>query len=139
MRTDEQRRKAVEYLNRHPEQREKQRERARIAAAAKRAADPGHQHRAAFYQELVALVGEKCGICGAGPDKKRLQIDHDHNTDEIRGLLCAKCNRMLGQAGDTEELLLKGVDYLRGTYTGKLYAEFLAVPIRIRYSKKEAA
>jgi hypothetical protein len=141
MRTDEQRRKAVEYLNRNPEQREKQRIRARAAMQVKRAADPGHQHRTKFYRELVDRQGhETCAICGVAPSPgKRLQVDHDHATDEIRGLLCARCNRMLGQALDAVELLRRGIEYLESPYTGRLYAEYTAVPIQIRYTKKGAA
>ena len=141
MRTDEQRRKAIEYLNRNPEQREKQRIRARAVAAQKRANDPGYRHRADFYARLVEIQGnELCAICGVPPaEGKRLQVDHDHATDEIRGLLCARCNRMLGQALDTEALLVKGVEYLRGRYTGQMYADYLKVPVGIRYTRKDAA
>lgn len=138
---EEKRNKRRAYLLNNPEQMEKARARARVAAAAKRAEDPGHIHRAAFYAELVALQGsETCYICGEGPSGKRLQIDHDHETDEIRGLLCGRCNRMLGQALDSEEILLRALDYLRRRpRTGKFYADFLAVPIQIRYTKKDAA
>lgn len=141
MRTDEQRRRAVAYLNSHPEQREKQRVRARELARTKRAGDAGFRHRAEFYQALLELQGsEVCAICSESPSAgKRLQVDHDHDTDEIRGLLCARCNRMLGQAGDTEKLLLRAIDYLRGPYLERRYAEYTAVPIRIRYGKKDVA
>src|SRR5688500_433373 len=142
-RTDPERRRAWarEYLKTHPDYAEKARERSRVAAAKKRAADPGFQHRTSFYQELVAFIGgEFCRICGEPPNGKRLQVDHDHVTDEIRGLLCAKCNRMLGQAGDTEDLLQKGIDYLRRRpYSGRFYADYTKVPIEIRFTKKEVA
>ena len=132
---------AREYLRTNPEQAEKARVRARAQQAEKRAEDPGFRHRAEFYRTLVEIQGEeKCAICGVEPSHKRLQVDHDHITDEVRGLLCARCNRMLGQAGDTEELLQKGIDYLRNRpYTGKFYADYLAVPITLRYTKKEVA
>ena len=137
---EEKRERRREYLLNNPEQMEKARARARVAAAAKRAADPGHIHRAAFYAELVLLQGsETCRICGDGPNGKRLQIDHNHETDEVRGLLCGRCNRMLGQALDSEAILLRAVEYLRTAQTGKLYADFLAVPIKIRYTRKDAA
>lgn len=142
MTRDPERRRARvrEYLRTHPEQAEKARERARIAAAAKRANDPGYRHRAAFYAELVTIQGvEECAICGAPPTTKRLQVDHDHQTDEIRGLLCARCNRMLGQALDSEDMLRKAIDYLNRPKTGKFYADYTSVPVQIRYTKKEAA
>ena len=140
MRTDEQRRKVIEYLDTHPEQREKMRERARKAQAAKRAVDPGYQHRIGIYNALVTLQGgEFCLICGAGPGAKRLNIDHDHATDEIRGLLCDKCNRLLGAANDRVEVLEAVINYLGRTFTGRFYAELRAVPSRLRYTKKDVA
>ena len=137
---EEKRNKRRAYLLNNPEQMEKARARARASAAAKRANDPGHIHRAAFYAELVALQGsESCRICGDVPNGKRLQIDHNHDTDEVRGLLCGPCNRMLGQARDSEEVLLRALTYLREARTGKFYADFLAVPIKMRYTRKTAA
>jgi hypothetical protein len=139
-RTDEQRRKAVEYLDRHPEQREKQRIRARAAAAVKRANDAGYQHRINVYLELVDMQGgEFCLICGESPTFRRLEVDHDHGTDEIRGLLCNKCNRMLGAANDRPDILQRGIEYLSRPRTGRYYAELSAVPTSIRYTKREDA
>lgn len=141
MRTDEQRRKAVEYLDSHPEQREKQRVRAREAARRKREGDPGFQNRLAVYRELVEMQGEElCAICGDPPGKKRLHVDHDHATDEIRGLLCDRCNWLLGHANDRVDRLLRAIDYLsRPSYTGRYYRDYISVPIQVRYTRKDAA
>jgi len=41
----------------------------------------------------------KCWICGAPPPDgrfKRLHVDHDHSTGQVRGLLCPKCNWTVG-------------------------------------------
>lgn len=44
--------------------------------------------------------------------KLRLVKDHDHATGKFRGLLCAKCNFLLGHADDNTRVLLAAVDYL---------------------------
>lgn len=49
------------------------------------------------YYELLTLQGGVCGICGDPPQETRkLALDHDHETGEIRGLLCGSCNYKLG-------------------------------------------
>lgn len=129
MRTDEQRRKAVAYLNSHPEQREKARLRARAAMHLKRESDVGYRERVAFYESLVEQQGgESCLICGIERGARRLSVDHDHDTDEIRGLLCQNCNDLLGRARNSVVILQRAIDYLsRPTYTGRKYADFRGI------------
>lgn len=136
-RTDEQRRKAVEYLNSHPEQRAKQRVRARAAMRIKREADAGYQARVRYYEELVAMQGgENCLICGTPRGVRRLSVDHDHDTDEIRGLICHNCNHLLGLAQDSIAVLQRAIDYLlRTERTGRYYADFRAIRTDL-YSRK---
>lgn len=52
-----------------------------------------------------------CAICGK-PDKRKLSIDHCHETGAIRGLLCRRCNLGLGCFGDDVEALKKAIEYL---------------------------
>lgn len=52
-----------------------------------------HRHR---YPELLEAQGGKCALCPRVPSpKRRLDIDHNHKTMKIRGLLCSRCNRAL--------------------------------------------
>lgn len=55
-----------------------------------------------------------CAICGGlCKSGKRLAVDHDHKTGNIRDLLCGNCNGGLGKFQDNPELLIKAADYLR--------------------------
>jgi hypothetical protein len=49
------------------------------------------------YDALLRYQNGRCYICHRRPGKKRLAVDHDHKTGEVRGLLCASnengCNR----------------------------------------------
>lgn len=64
---------------------------------------------------MIEAQGGRCAICGGLPNGpgKRLHIDHCHSTNCIRGLLCAKCNTMLGLADDVPERLEAAAVYLR--------------------------
>ena len=69
------------------------------------------------YQSLLDkhLVCEICGEEETRPFSggvTRLSVDHDHKTGEIRGMLCANCNLMIGYAKDNPELLEKAIGYL---------------------------
>jgi len=60
-----------------------------------------------------------CAICSAplslisGKTKKgKAHVDHCHTTGKVRGLLCTKCNTLLGMAEDNKETLQKAILYL---------------------------
>ena len=56
----------------------------------------------------------KCAICGKFfITPSNAYVDHDHKTDEIRGLLCNKCNWGLGMYDDDPELLMSAIRYLK--------------------------
>ena len=42
----------------------------------------------------------------------RLVVDHCHRSRQVRGLLCNRCNTMIGQARERPEVLRAGADYL---------------------------
>lgn len=66
------------------------------------------------YNTLFNKQHGCCAICGVHQSqlKRRLHIDHDHQTGEIRGLLCMKCNRALGYFGDSVEHMTTAIQYL---------------------------
>lgn len=47
------------------------------------------------YDALLAAQGGHCAICPSTPKSRRLHVDRDHRTGEVRGLLCMRCNRAL--------------------------------------------
>ena len=47
------------------------------------------------FDDMMALQNGVCAICGSPPVKNPLQVDHDHLSEAVRGLLCARCNGLL--------------------------------------------
>jgi hypothetical protein len=68
------------------------------------------------YARLLLAQGGGCAMCQRKPTGRLLDIDHDHLTREIRGLLCHRCNRALGYLSG--EAVLNVEPYLSGKYTG---------------------
>jgi len=61
----------------------------------------------------------RCDICGRRLDEhdrnRRLTIDHDHTTGQIRGLLCQTCNTAIAMLGDSWAGVERALAYLRRT------------------------
>lgn len=69
------------------------------------------------YEALLSAQNGRCALCPKTPDQERygnLNVDHCHETNRIRGLLCTPCNHAIGQLGDTEASIFKALEYLRG-------------------------
>jgi hypothetical protein len=66
------------------------------------------------YNEMFIKQNGCCAICKKPQIefKLALAVDHDHKTNEIRGLLCGNCNRLLGYSKDNEKTLLNAIQYL---------------------------
>ncbi len=54
------------------------------------------------YEAILESQGGGCAICEKTPEEagKRLSVDHDHETGDVRGLLCQSCNLALGMIED---------------------------------------
>lgn len=65
------------------------------------------------YQEIMDMhrrVNNLCEICS---DKKELlHVDHSHSSGKVRGLLCMRCNLLLGKIEENSNLFPKLFDYL---------------------------
>jgi hypothetical protein len=73
------------------------------------------------FDALLAGQGGVCAICrkpekdfdNTGTGKVRnLNVDHDHVTNAVRGILCSSCNRGLGLFSDDPDLLITAAAYL---------------------------
>jgi len=67
------------------------------------------------YAKLLEQQGGVCAICKGEETRAapvNLAVDHDHETGEVRGLLCSNCNRALGLFKDSAENLEKAARYL---------------------------
>lgn len=67
------------------------------------------------FNQLFLDQEGKCAICGLHQEQmpRRIAVDHNHDTGEIRGLLCDTCNRGLGLLRDNIEVLENAIKYLK--------------------------
>jgi hypothetical protein len=70
------------------------------------------------YFELFNKQNGVCAICSRPESEilrgkiRALNVDHDHSTGKIRGLLCSECNKGIGNLGDSTEVLRRAIEYL---------------------------
>lgn len=69
-----------------------------------------------IYNKMFDEQKGRCKICGRHQSefKKRLSVDHCHETLKVRGLLCSKCNMGIGHFKDNIDLLKSAIEYLKG-------------------------
>lgn len=70
------------------------------------------------YERRLAEQGGVCAICNEAPEgsnraAKLLHVDHNHKTGAVRGLLCIRCNQVIGHARDSVAMILKMAEYVR--------------------------
>lgn len=73
------------------------------------------------YDRLLADQHGKCALCrraestpsGKTGNLRPLSVDHNHRTGKIRGLLCHKCNIVLGLIDEDLNLAQEIISYLR--------------------------
>lgn len=64
------------------------------------------------YDEMLRRQGGVCAICEQPPIKHRLDVDHDHESGRVRGLLCRDCNLGVGKLKESLEILARAARYL---------------------------
>jgi hypothetical protein len=58
-----------------------------------------------------------------------LAVDHCHDTENVRGFLCSRCNKALGFMRDRPDLLRAAADYLETTREHALLIPLLGLSI----------
>ncbi len=75
------------------------------------------------YRHLCEANDYCCTVCGQRPDEvraqlhvkaRRLNVDHDHHTGEIRGLVCQRCNVHVSFTGENVVQARRILAYLEG-------------------------
>lgn len=66
------------------------------------------------YNDLFLAQRGRCKICSKHQSDlpKALSVDHNHETREIRGLLCLNCNVAIGLLGEDAERCILAAEYL---------------------------
>ncbi len=71
------------------------------------------------WDEMLVRQGGRCAICGRADDgstaARRLNVDHDHGSGIVRGLLCGSCNNGIGRFQHDPKLLAQAITYLEQT------------------------
>lgn len=72
------------------------------------------------FNRMEVEQNHVCKICKMKCDsKKYLSVDHCHETKVVRGLLCNRCNNILGMARDNTEVLQSAIRYLEDFMVAK--------------------
>lgn len=64
------------------------------------------------YVNMLTACASGCMICGTHMADARICVDHDHNTGQVRGLLCYKCNAAIGMLRDSPTIIRQALTYL---------------------------
>lgn len=67
------------------------------------------------YLEMYSNQEGKCAICNIKPNIRVLDVDHNHATGKVRGLLCRRCNMSIGRFEDNAMLLRNAASYIERT------------------------
>lgn len=71
-----------------------------------------------IFNQMKLDQDNRCKICNNITEK--LNVDHCHDTELVRGLLCSNCNWGLGNFKDNSQYLLQAIKYLQDTNTDKI-------------------
>ena len=64
--------------------------------------------------QMLQKQDSLCAICDVPDSQSKLGIDHNHKTQEIRGLLCHDCNSGIALFDESIKYLQRAITYLQG-------------------------
>jgi hypothetical protein len=67
------------------------------------------------YESIMKKQHDACAICTisfAGGKKKNIHVDHSHETQNVRGILCNNCNIGLGHIDESTATITNMIIYL---------------------------
>ena len=115
--------KRKKYLNENPHMREKlnAQKRAYYHTPEFRQKARRHYYKKRYgitleeYEQILEKQNAVCAICGESNNHKtqqHLHIDHNHKTGKVRGLLCIRCNTIIGNCKENADVLRKAIKYI---------------------------
>jgi proteasome beta subunit len=69
--------------------------------------------------DLAALLDRQHGVCAICRSPRAEQVDHDHLTGHVRGVLCFNCNAALGLFKDRPDVLRRAAHYVVRSVVGQ--------------------
>jgi DNA-directed RNA polymerase subunit RPC12/RpoP len=72
------------------------------------------------HNKLLKLQLNSCAICKRSFDIVKEVVDHNHKTNEVRGILCYSCNAAIGFMKENEDLIWNMLEYLKRTTWSKV-------------------
>lgn len=65
-----------------------------------------------IYNRMLNEQNHQCKICECVLINMQINVDHCHKTGKVRGILCSRCNLVLGHLKDDINIAKKLLNYL---------------------------
>jgi hypothetical protein len=81
-----------------------------------------HYHLRGRYgigaDEVDELIRRQGGVCAVCRKREAKQVDHDHETGAVRGIVCLLCNAAMGAFHDDPDLIRRAIAYVEENANG---------------------
>ena len=69
-----------------------------------------------YYYDKLKEQNNSCAICKKEFDDsttyRQINMDHNHKTNKVRGILCSPCNRALGLLKENKTIIINMIKYI---------------------------